>query len=116
MGYFFLAVAIEICIFQGKEGIVVSLWVDVAVSGVVEGHEVLLLLGSAHVLNGVTRPHLSLLDYSSWWHYTVRSDDGPLLEDGSLENDRVVPNVHSLFDGAGVESAIILDDIIALEQ
>lgn len=117
MGYFFRrAVTVEICVFIGQESIVVAFWVDVAVSGVVKGHEVFLLLSPAHVFDGITRPHLSLLYHSSRRHHAVRGNDGSLLENSSLENDRVVANVHSLFDGAGVKGAIILDDIIALEQ
>jgi len=116
MAYFFRAVTVEICVFVGQESIVVAFWVDVAVSGVVKGHEVLLLLSSTHIFDGISRPHLPLLYYSSRRHHAVRCNDGSLLQNSSLENDRVVTNVHSLFDGAGVKGAIILDDIIALEQ
>jgi hypothetical protein len=109
-------VAVQISILVRQKGVIVAFGIKVRISRIVESHKSFLLFCFSNVFDWVSSPYLTLFDYSSRRDYTVRSNDGSFLQDGSFQNDRVMPDVHSLLDCAGVKGAIILDDVISFQE
>lgn len=108
--------SVEIGVLIREEGVVVGLRVKIGISGVVQRDPAFLLLSPSDILDRVSAPHLSFLDYSSRWNNAVRCNDGSLLQDSTLKDNRVVADVYTFLDGAGVKRAIVLDHVVSLDE
>lgn len=108
--------SVEIGVLIRKEGVVVGLRVKIGISGVVQRDPAFLLLSPSDILDRISAPHLSFLDYSARWNNAVRRNDGSLLQDSTLKDNRVVADVNTFLDGAGVKRAIVLDHVVSLDE
>lgn len=75
-----------------------------------------MFLRLSDILDWISTPHLSFLDYSAGRDNAVRCNNGSLLQDSSLKDHRVVSDVYTFLDGAGVKRAIVLDHVISLDE
>ena len=108
--------AVEIGVLIRQEGVVVGLGVEVRISCVVQRDPAFLLLRPSDILDWISAPHLPFLHNPAGRHHAVGRDDGSLLQDGALEDHRVMADVHAFLARAGVERAIVLDDVVSLDQ
>ena len=108
--------AIKIRILIGKESVVVGLRVKIRVSGVVKSDPSFLLLSPSDVLDWISAPHLSFLHHSPRRNHAVWCNNSSLLQDRTLQDDRVMPNINTFLYRTRVKSAIVLNDIISLNQ
>lgn len=106
---------VEVSVVIRQEGVVVLGCVDVHVSGVFERYERFLLQGFADEFDWVATPNLTLFYYPAGRDDAVGCDDRSLFDDCSFHDHRIVPDVDSALDSAAVQSAIILNDVVAAQ-
>jgi hypothetical protein len=75
-----------------------------------------LFLRLSDILDWISTPHLSFLDYSAGRDNAVRCNNGSLLQDSSLKDHRVVADIDTFFDGAGVKRAIVLYHVVSFDE
>lgn len=75
-----------------------------------------MFLRLSDIFDRISTPYLSFLDYSAGWDNAVRCNNGSLLKDSSLKDHRVVADVDTFLDGAGVKSAIVLDHVVSFDE
>ena len=88
----------------------------IRVSRIVKTHKTLLLFSFSHVFYWISSPDLAFLYYSSGRNDTVRCNNGPPLDDGSLQYHRILSDVDFLLDCTGIQGAVISNHGVSLED
>ena len=107
---------VQIGIIVGKKSIVVWLSKYIWMPAVLQTHESLLLQCMPYVLDWVAAPDLPLLDHSPGRHNRIRGNNTALLKDSPLHDNWVVTHINSVLQVAGVQSTVVLDNIVPLES
>lgn len=107
---------VKIGVLIRQEGIVVGLRVKIRVSCVIKRDPTFLFLSLSDILDWVSAPNLSFLHNSPRRNNAVRGNNSSLLQDRALQDNRVMTDVNTFFDCAGVKGAIVLNDVISLDE
>ncbi len=107
---------IQICIFERQECVVIAFRIEVRVASIIQCHKPFLLLCFSDIFNRIASPYLSFLDNSARWNHTVWCNNSSLLKNSSLQNNRIMSNIHLLFNCTGVKSAVVLNYSVTFYQ
>ena len=107
--------SVQIGVLKGQKSTIVERRIVVRVSCIVKCDKTLLFFCLSQVFNWISTPNLTFLHNSSRRHNAVRCNNRSFLDNGSLENHRILSDINFLLDCAGIQGAVVSNDSVSFD-